>query len=238
MEKDLLTSYLAFRWAEVFPEDDPLSEWLVTLAIAMNDLTLVHVRLVEDQDEPDKMLYWNRVAISHFTEAALFLYDTKDVGEVRDFVASLNDEARTNYDQCLAVFEERRGHLFDVRNKATFHYPGLTPTDPRADRPVRDSLDELRDDRAVIRTGRIRDARALYADDVVAATFAREVGGPDAVGPFEAKVAEGTTAFIRFANLALDEHLVRARERGVAVEAVDPVDPADLRAGWSIREQK
>jgi len=52
--------HLAFPWRETFPEDDPLSEWLVTLAIAMNDLTLVHVRLDEDQDEPREDLLLER----------------------------------------------------------------------------------------------------------------------------------------------------------------------------------
>jgi len=56
---------------EVLPNADPLSEWLVTLAVAMNDLTLVHVRLDEDQNNPELAFYWNRLAISHFTEAAL-----------------------------------------------------------------------------------------------------------------------------------------------------------------------
>jgi hypothetical protein len=53
-----------------------------------------------------------------------------------------------------------------------------------------------------------------------------------------AKVAEGTTAFIRFANLALDEHLVRNRERGAVINEVQPVDPDDLRAGWRVKEDQ
>jgi len=119
--------YLAFQMSEVFPEDDPLSEWLITLALAMNDLALVHVRLDEDQEEPDRAFYWNRLAVSHFTEAALFLRDTADVPEVRAFVESLGDKARTKYDECLAIFHEYRGELFSKRNKATFHDRALRP---------------------------------------------------------------------------------------------------------------
>jgi len=229
-----MVRYLAFQMSEVFPEDDPLSEWLITLALAMNDLALVHVRLDEDQEEPDRAFYWNRLAVSHFTEAALFLRDTADVPEVRAFVESIGDEARTKYDECLAIFHECRGKLFSTRNKATFHYPALRPANPQADRPIRVALAVLRDDRGVIRSARIRDARALFADDVVATIFAREVGGLDAVPVFEAQVAAGTTAFIRFANLALDEHLLRARERGVVVDEVEPTDPGDLRRGWKV----
>ena len=56
----------------------------------------------------------------------------------------------------------------------------------------------------------------------------------DAIPAFEARVAVGVTAFIRFANLALDEYLLRAREGGAAVEQVEPIDPADLRQGWRV----
>ncbi len=223
--------HFAFQVAEVFPEDDPLSEWLITLALAMNDLVLVHVRLVEDQDEPDKAFYWNRLALSHFTEAALFLHNTADVTEVKVFVESLGDEAQAKYDACLTFFSECRDKLFRVRNKATFHYPKLRPANPDDDRPIREALSAMRDDRGVIRSGPIRDSRALFADDVVVTIFARAVGGLDALPSFAAQVGDGTTAFIRFVNLALDEHLVRARERGVAIDEVEPADPGDLRRG-------
>jgi hypothetical protein len=206
---------------------------LVTLAVAMNDLTLVHVRLEHDQDEPDKHFYWNRLALSHFTEAALFLHNTVDIVEVRAFVESLSGDAREKLADCLAIFNEYRGRLFDVRNKATFHYPGLRPTDPQAARPVRDSLLSLRESRGVIRAGRLRDSRALFADEVVAATFLRLLGGNDAVIAFAERVAEGVTAFIHFANLSLDEYLTRRRDAdGVVLEPVEPVDPNDLSAGW------
>jgi hypothetical protein len=224
--------YFAFPMGDVFPQDDPLSEWLVTLAIAMNDLALVHVKLDEDQDNPDRAFYWNRLAISHFTEAGLFLHQTAGIDEVSTFVTSLPTAAKDAYTECRTAFDDCRGRLFSVRNKATFHYPSLRPADLQAARPVRDALGDLADDRGVVRSARIRDARALFADDVVATIFAEELGGLDAIPGFEAQVAVGVTAFIRFANLALDEHLVRAREGGAPVEQVEPVDPADLRQGW------
>lgn len=226
--------YFAFSMGKAFPHDDPLSEWLVTLAVAMNDLALVHVRLDEDQDDPDRAFYWNRLAISHFTEAALFLEQAAEIEQVSAFVESLPAAAREKHDECLAVFNECRGRLFSVRNKATFHYPSLRAGNAQAPRPVRDALRDLADDRGVIRSARIRDARALFADDVIAAIFAQELGGLDAVPEFEARVAAGVTAFIRFANLALDEHLMRARASGATVEEVEPVDPADLRQGWRV----
>lgn len=229
--------HLAFQWREIFPEDDPLSEWLVTLVLAMNDLTLVHVRLDEDQDAPEKIFYWNRLAISHFTEAGLFLDDTADLEEVRALVESLSDEARANYGECRAIFDELRGRLFGIRNKATFHYPELRPAVPGAARPVRDALVALRDDRGIIQSARMREARGLFADDVVATIFVDVLGGLDALDPFFARVAEGTTAFIRFANLALGDHLARRQDAGASVDEVELADPENPRGEWRLRGQ-
>jgi hypothetical protein len=155
--------YLAFQMSEVFPEDDPLSEWLITPALAMNDLALVHVRLDEDPEEPDRAFYWNRLAVSHFTEAALFLRDTADVPEVRAFVESLGDEARTKYDECLAIFHEYRGELFSKRNKATFHYRALRRPTHRPTSPYGGNNLCARGRRARCRS-RVRGAGALRPD--------------------------------------------------------------------------
>jgi hypothetical protein len=219
---------------EVFPADDPLSEWLVTLALAMNDLALVHVHLEHDEEEPAESVDWLRLAISHFTEAALFLQDTADLDEIRSFVESLSDEAQANYASCIAVFNRHRRELFGTRNKATFHYPELRPTRIQGDRAIREALTALNDKRGIVRVGRIREARAIFADDVIAWVFAREVGGLAAMPEFQTEVAEGTTAFIRFANLALEEHLIRSRDSGIAIEHVLPVDPYDLSRGWRL----
>lgn len=223
-------TYVAFRVGEAFPADDLLSEWLVTLAVAMNDIALVHVRLEEDQDREERAFYWQRLALSHFTEIGLFLDDTRAIDEVAVFVQSLDDEPRANYDRCLEVFEEQRRRLFSIRNKTTFHYPELSLT-AQAERPLRQALEELADDRGIVRSGRIRDGRALFGDDVIATLFARAVGGLDALPGFYARVAEGTTSFIRFTNLALDEYLERKHRDGVAIEIVEREN------GWRVVRQ-
>lgn len=227
--------YYAFPMGEVYRADDVLAQWLVTLSLAMNDITLVHTRLDEDQADPAKTFYWNRLAVSHFTEIGLYVADTDRLPEIRVFVDSLSEDARLNYDTCLRAFAEARGRIFRVRNEAAFHYPELRQNDPQVRQPVRDALAHLADERGVIHGGVgvvIREGRALYADDVVSTIFVNAVGGLDAVDGFFALVAEGTTAFIRFTNLALDEHLFRAAQEGASVVLVEPVDPDDLSAGW------
>jgi hypothetical protein len=215
-------SYVAFRIGEAFPADDLLSEWLVTLAVAMNDIAFVHARLEDDQDRDDRAFYWQRLALAHFTEVGLFLSETREIEEVSAFVETLPADTRANYERCLDVFEEQRGRLFTIRNKTTFHYPELRLT-AQAERPVRRSLTELADERGVIRPGSLRTGRALFGDDVIAALFARELGGLDALPEFYRRVGEGTTSFVRFTNLALDEYLARKHEEGVAIENVEPV---------------
>jgi hypothetical protein len=42
---DALDTLYEFRFSEVFPADEPLSEWLVTVALAFNDLALAHGEL-------------------------------------------------------------------------------------------------------------------------------------------------------------------------------------------------
>src|SRR5829696_3343608 len=129
-------TYVAGRVGDAFPADDLLSEWLVTLAVGMNDIALVHVRLDEDQDREERAFYWQRLALSHFKEIALFLSNTREINEVAAFVQGLDAEPRANYDRCLEVFEEQRDRLFDTRNKTTFHYPQLSLT-AQSERPIR-----------------------------------------------------------------------------------------------------
>ena len=55
-------------------------------------------------------------------------------------------------------------------------------------------------------------------------------GNADALAPGESYQA----LLIVKDDLALDEHLLRARERGVVVDEVEPTDPGDLRRGWKV----
>jgi hypothetical protein len=48
------------------------------------------------------------------------------------------------------------------------------------------------------------------------------------------RIEEAVTAFVRFANPALMEHLSRAVERGMSLQKVEAVDPDDWRKGWKV----
>lgn len=51
---------LAFRLGDLYPSDDPLSEWLVLLATALNGVALENRHLEETYESPYEYLYWLR----------------------------------------------------------------------------------------------------------------------------------------------------------------------------------
>jgi hypothetical protein len=93
-----------FVFGEVFPPDDLLGEWVATLAVAFNDLALVHDRIEADHQIPHRFFYWLRLAIAHFYEAAKYLDATADVDQDKRFVATLPTEAQEQYATCLGRF--------------------------------------------------------------------------------------------------------------------------------------
>ncbi|MEP6978667.1 MAG: hypothetical protein ABI948_11505 [Thermoleophilia bacterium] len=131
---------IGFAFGRVFPADDLLSEWVATLALAFNDLALVHDRIEADAETPHRFFYWLRLAIAHFYEAAKYLEDTAEVDEVRAFVATLAGDARKHYETCLEqyraaadpsepAYEEgsrfARGRSRADRQGRSRHNPGL-----------------------------------------------------------------------------------------------------------------
>ena len=238
---------LAFQVGEILPADDPLSEWLVLLAMALNDLALVNDRLERDHDAPHEYLYWLRLGVAHFFEAAKLLKRGRDISEVASYVATLPEEVRSSYDACVSIYDERYAELKMMRD-VLFHYAHAWRCSGADREPVVQlALEQLANGRTTIKTGNLREARLLFADDVVAAIFTRAAGVPwtnvtrnesqEDVGRTQKRIEEAVTAFVRFANPALMEHLSRAFARGVRVQKVELVDPTNWRNGWTVVEE-
>jgi len=47
---------ITFTFSDIFPSDDLLSEWLLTISMAANDLVTVHDRMEKDQDDEARSL--------------------------------------------------------------------------------------------------------------------------------------------------------------------------------------
>lgn len=204
---------IGFAFGRVFPPDDLLSEWVATLALAFNDLALVHDRIEADAETPHRFFYWLRLAIAHFYEAAKYLDDTAEVDEVKAFVATLPADAQKHYETCLEQYKEQQTPVQRLRNQAAFHYPRLQPT--RHNRPMKKVLDSLAGEAGQIDRAEqdtIRDSRLLFGDDIMSRFFVEASGGEAALGQVHPNIEAAITAFMRFTNAALDEWFHRAQQ--------------------------
>jgi len=122
---------LVFRVGDVFPADDPLAVWAMTLAIALGDLRVAGEHAVRDEQPDYERIYFVRVFSSHLREIVKLLdLDYEKREDVREFVDSMPEEAqaarRAVAEQFNAPQEDRPGvtllnDLIRIRND-TFHY--------------------------------------------------------------------------------------------------------------------
>jgi hypothetical protein len=175
-----------FRFEQVFPADDVLAEWVATLALAFNDLSLVRMQMREDEDPKHRWLYWFRLGIAHFAEAASYLRDTSEIPEIAEFIASLPEGVREHHRKCLDCYAKHERVIERIRSEAGFHYPELKiRKGQRRKRTMQKALEALNDHCGEIAGETIGDARLLFADDVVSALVGRALSGKLAPGDVE-----------------------------------------------------
>jgi hypothetical protein len=76
--------------------------------------------------------------------------------------------------------------------------------------------------------GTIRDARLLFADDIMSRFFIEASGGDEALEEVHGDIEAAISAFMRFTNAALDEWFFRSQqERGAKF-----FDFGERRLGW------
>jgi len=201
-----------------------LAEWVATLALAFNDLSLVRVQMGRDEDSKHRWLYWFRLGIAHFAEAATFLRETSKIPEIAKFIESLPEDVREHHRECLECYATHEQVIERIRNEAGFHYPEIKIE--RRKRTMHQVLGALRDGYGEIVGETIGDARLLFADDVVAALVGRALTGeltPDLVEDLEVvarvsiEIEEGIGAFVQFVNGVLERYLRLAIEHGAVV---------------------
>jgi hypothetical protein len=206
---------IRFEMPLVFPADDVVSEWLATLALAFNDISLANDQLDQDREILHRFFYWLRLAIAHFFETAKFLDETAEVAEVKAFVATLPEETQEHYRTCLEKYRAQETPVQRLRNQALAHYPRLQPN--RARRPMRRALEELAGESGQIYRsdeGTIRGSRMLFADDIVGRFFIDATGGMKAIEGVHEDIVDAMMAFGRFVNAALDQWFVDRRDLG------------------------
>ncbi len=224
-----------FRFQEVFPPDDVRAEWVATLALAFNDLSLVRVQMGKDEASKYRWLYWFRLGIAHFAEAASYLRDTTKIPEISAFIDSLPAHVRGHLRECLDCYADHEEVIERIRNEAGFHYPELEIQDgKRRKRPMQAVLEALGGNCGQIVGETIGDARLLFADDIASMLVLRAHGGGlkasaveevEVLGQVHIEIEGGSGPFLKFVSGVLGRHVRLAVERGAEWEPI-PDEPS------------
>ncbi len=176
--------------------------------LAFNDIVLTHVR-AEKADEEWELFYFTRVGLGHYNEILRFMERQKENPAIRDFIASLPDELQEAYRDTLVTYDANRAIANRLRNEAIFHYP-----DKSGVKAMRKALrnPELQDAPGGVTSssGKVRDMRLHYADEVIAKMVMNAGGGStESAGDVFAALSGGVSVFMQFANAVQDEFFVR-----------------------------
>jgi hypothetical protein len=114
-----------FRIEDILPPESPLARFIVAIAGALNDNLLSNTLFVESE-KPYEHIYFFNLASSHLYEAAETLRKAhREWEEVREFVATLDEERRAEFDRVVALAAPGPGwpgeRLKVIRN-SFFHY--------------------------------------------------------------------------------------------------------------------
>jgi hypothetical protein len=199
---------------ERFPADAPLSRFLVSMAMACNDIehAVWKAAAANDADRPE-LDYWVRLVMGHFVEATDALQRWRsESSEVRAFIQTLPDDGKV----ALAEVQEAldrvgRKAVAHARNH-TFHYPapsGQYSSEGAlshaladiAERPLALAEVEGRPDRV----------RYVFADQIalVVAMGKHELDDDAAYRSQVLDLQWGATQFINFVQRAMEQHGVR-----------------------------
>lgn len=202
----------------VFPADDQLAVFAMSMAMAGNDIEQALRQAVKaNADDRPEFGYWVRVANGFTFEAIRALGAWREVPEIAHFLRGLPARGREKL-KVVSGIEQRLGvgTLAEVRHQ-TFHYPCPGPHEPdsatrlsgvlaqHADGPV--EMDQLHD-------GNIR---FTFADGIALMLALGSHLPPDDPGFIE-QAENARDAAIAFASLAKDIINAYFKKRGIAVE--------------------
>lgn len=196
--------------AEVFPSDDPVARFMVTVSMARNDVrhALFAAGEANTADKPD-FAYWVRLSTAHFFEAVTAVRSWRQVPEVKAFLNRLPAAAGQDLKAVLRSIQEIGNDAMAHSRNRTFHYPYPSGRYP-ADTELEGALDSMGTQEAhwvLEGDGRFR---LKFADDIALALSL----GRHELPRIEKQLAlarDGSVAFVNFATRAMEGYL---QERG------------------------
>jgi hypothetical protein len=210
---------LGFKIGRVFPADDPLARWATVLAMAANHSIYLNVRLIEGDLPPELNLYYFRLVAAHFFEASDWLRRTPETWpEVREFIASLEEEQQAQYGR-LTAFSKQNHPLHHAlrRSRVTlFHYPEMHPGREQAGQEeLANALEKAAELDGWIEGGQeYASFRASFADEVSLQFLGEE---QDALEAVMMALREPVFELVVFAEAVLLEQLKRSDPLDVVV---------------------
>jgi hypothetical protein len=120
-----------FRMGGLFPSDDVVARFVITLAMYTNDLFRSTSWFRAAEDIPDAEVHGRRYMVMRYQlgmlhELGTFLSDARRIPEISDFIASLPDGAAFGPDKVAKLVAELGPWVGDLRN-ITFHYAEMHP---------------------------------------------------------------------------------------------------------------
>lgn len=223
-----------FTIGDVFPVDDPVARWLVTISVGMNDVLLANKKFIASKLGYE-YIYFFRLASTHLWELAKFISQTYGAWEeIRTFVDGLSEEAREHFGAIAQI--AATGDLSTVGTELVQirdlfgHYQEMDlQKQARPRDPITKALRELADKTGDIDLGddTVGGVRLGYADAVVAGTVLRLMPEEDDKKRILESLANGAGNVVLFVQMALgtwlEPRLGKLHETDVS-GAVKPLD--------------
>ncbi|HXH33019.1 MAG TPA: hypothetical protein VNJ54_01250 [Plantibacter sp.] len=198
---------------DVFPADDPVARWLVTISVGLNDVLFANKKYAAG-DRDFENLYFFRLASTHLWELSKFISQTHGAWEeVQQFVDGLTEGGREHFEAIKQI--ATTGDLSTVGTELVQirdlfgHYQEMDSQErDRARDPLAKALGELAAETGDIELGEVvAELRLGYADGVVAQTVMRLMPEEADQERVLGNLAEGVGHVLQFVQLAVDAWL-------------------------------
>lgn len=210
-------------FADVFPHDDPVARFMVSISMARNDVRHALRQAAEAGNQnAAEFTYWIRVATGHFFEADRAVKAWRqEISEVRDFIRRLPRDAKEELRKASSAIQKLGPGVLEHSRDRTFHYPYPTSR-YQTDEELAGALQALGGEEVTV-VGEGKGFHRLHFADDVALTLALRKHDPSALRTQAAIAADGAHGFVNFATRAWQAY---RDTRGLEVEIPAPGDQA------------